>query len=165
MQKIINDASAQVEDPWTLIDSADADLTSAMAQAPVILPLQLWLDNSETLSGNQDVGVWLESDQQPDELKEHLQSIPLVAIHFPAFADGRGYSQARRLRLNFDYKGELRAFGDVLRDQLLFYKRCGFNSFCLRDDSDSENAVQGLNDFSVFYQDAADDIVPPFARH
>lgn len=165
MQKLIKDGVVINDDPWTLIEDSECDLNAALDQSPVILPLSVWLENNDLVAGNSNVGVWLAPDQEPDSLAEHLAAIPLIAIQFPAFADGRGYSHARRLRLNFDYAKEIRAFGDVLRDQLLFYKRCGFTSFCLRDDSNLENALNGLEDFSVFYQDAADQIEPPFRRH
>ena len=165
MKKLIKDGQVQTDDPWTLIEDKECDLSAALESSPVILPLEVWLDNKEQLPDDKQVGVWLDSDQEPDELEGALDTIPLIAINFPSFADGRGYSHARRLRLNFDYKGELRAFGDVLRDQLLFYKRCGFDSFSLRSDSDVENAIEGLQDFDVFYQDAEDQIIPPFSRH
>lgn len=165
MQKLIKDGVVINDDPWTLIEDSECDLDTALQQSPVILPLNTWLENSDLVAGKNDIGVWLAPDQEPDSVAEHLSAIPLIAIQFPAFADGRGYSHARRLRLNFDYTKEIRAFGDVLRDQLLFYKRCGFTSFCLRDDINLESALNGLEDFSVFYQDAADKIEPPFRRH
>jgi len=165
MQKVIKDDVAVAKDEWTLIENSDCDLASEVEKAPIILPLETWLENSASVAENKTIGVWIAADQEPDALAEHLPNIPLIAIQFPAFADGRGYSHARRLRLNLGYKGELRAFGDVLRDQLLFYKRCGFDSFCIREDSNIESALEGLNDFSVFYQDAADNVEPPFKRH
>lgn len=169
MHKLIKDGQIVNDDQWTLIsekpEDQDWDLDQMLTQQPVIIPLELWLANRESLAENAQVGVWLDSDQEPDVLGDDLSSLPIIAINFPGFADGRGYSHARRLRLNFDYKGDIRAFGDVLRDQLLFYKRCGFSSFSLRSDSDAENAIEGLKDFDVFYQDADDDVVPPFAKY
>lgn len=94
-------------------------------------------------------------------MARHLDDFPeLIALDFPAFKDGRCYSHARLLRERYDYQGELRAVGDVLRDQLFFMKRCGIDSFQLRSDKDMEDALNAFNDFSVKYQTAADGAPP-----
>ena len=72
-------------------------------------------------------------------------------MHFPAFTDGRGYSTARLLRQRYGFAGELRAFGDILRDQLFELARCGFDSFVLRDDQDADDALRAFDDFSETY--------------
>ena len=81
----------------------------------------------------------------------------IIALDFPTFKDGRSYSHARLLRERYKYEGELRAIGDVLQDQLFFMKRCGIDSFKVRDDKNIEEALKSFKDFSVRYQAAADD--------
>ena len=79
-------------------------------------------------------------------------ALPLIAVDFPVFSDGRGYSAARLLRERYGFQGELRAIGDVLRDQLYYLAHCGFNAFAVRADRDIEDAFRGLSDFSDNYQ-------------
>ena len=89
---------------------------------PVALPLGDWLQAPTQ-------AVALANTDQPAELKSHLGRLKLIVLHFPKFTDGRAYSQARLLRGRLGYRGELRATGSVLRDQLPFLLRCGFDSF------------------------------------
>ena len=77
-----------------------------------------------------------------------LASLPVVAVQFPSFTDGRGYSQGRILRERMGYTGDLRAMGDILRDQIYLLHRCGFSSFALRADQSPEDALAALKDFS-----------------
>ncbi|MFT4103290.1 MAG: DUF934 domain-containing protein, partial [Burkholderiaceae bacterium] len=102
------------------------------------------------------LGVLLGPADDPDQIADALPRLKLVAIEFPNFTDGRGYSIARLLRQRLRYEGELRAVGDVLRDQLFFYARCGFDTFALRDDQDVDDALRGFEDFSEVYQAAVD---------
>src|SRR5690606_12426030 len=99
-----------------------------------------------------------------EEIAEDLQHFQVVALNFPAFTDGRHYSSARLLRERYGYKGEVRAIGDVLRDQLFLMRRCGFDAFAVRPDRDPYDALLGLKDFSVTYQAASDDPRPLFRR-
>jgi uncharacterized protein (DUF934 family) len=109
------------------------------------------------------IGVLLDSDELPEQIPA-LEQVPLVAINFPKFADGRGYSSARLLRERHGYKGEVRAVGDVLRDQLFYMARCGIDSFALKAGKDIEGALAAFDDFSIAYQAAADDPRPLFRR-
>ena len=84
----------------------------------------------------------------------------MLALEFPNFKDGRSYSHARLLRERFGFRGELRAVGDVLRDQLFFMQRCGIDAFQVREDKDAEDALRGLSGFTVKYQTAADGLPP-----
>ena len=77
-----------------------------------------------------------------------VQTLPIIAVQFPVFTDGRGYSHGKMLRDRLGYTGELRATGDVLRDQIYFLSRCGFSSFALRSDQNPEESLTALNDFS-----------------
>ena len=88
----------------------------------------------------------------------------MITINFPAFADGRGYSLARLLRERHAYQSEIRAVGDVLRDQLFYMKRCGFNAFAIREDRCTEDALNAYNDFSITYQGATDNAEPIYRQ-
>ncbi len=164
MRNLIKDRQLVEDDHWQLLDK-DADASKLTeGDQRYIVPLQLWLAERESLLGNDRYGVWLDADESPEALADDCHQLPLVAINFPVFSDGRGYSYARVLRDEYRYAGELRAVGDVLRDQLQFYARCGFNSFALREDRDAAAALDGLDDFSVSYQAASDDPTPLFRR-
>jgi uncharacterized protein (DUF934 family) len=93
-----------------------------------------------------------------------VNELGVIAVNFPKFADGRGYSIARLLRERLGYKNELRAIGDVLLDQLQFMKRCGFDRFVLRADKNAEEAARCLSFFSQSYQAATDTDLPLFRR-
>ena len=99
-----------------------------------------------------------------DPASVSLESVTRIEISFPKFGDGRGYSIARLLRERHGYRGELRAFGDVGRDQLFYQKRCGFDSFSLAPHRDPEAALAGLATFSVRYQGSVDDPLPLFRK-
>ncbi|NNC54251.1 MAG: DUF934 domain-containing protein [Pseudomonadales bacterium] len=168
MPKLVKEG-AVAEDSWALIDAeADYPADAVAAGEQLILPLAQWLPRRDELLGQAHTGVWLGSKQAPvllfgETLEDESESVefdinqlPLIAIDFPVFSDGRGYSYARQLRERYGYKGELRAIGDVLRDQMYFYKRCGFSSFAVRSDRDAEVAATGIGDFSASYQAARD---------
>jgi uncharacterized protein (DUF934 family) len=102
-----------------------------------------------------EIGVWLAPADDPAPLAADLAHLPVIAIDFPQFTDGRGYSQARLLRERYRYAGELRAIGDVGRDQLYYLAQCGFDGFLLPDGRDAEAALASFNDFSDGYQATA----------
>jgi uncharacterized protein (DUF934 family) len=137
----------------------------------VIVPLPVWLARKDEFAARMSAGslaVWIDSFESPEALVESVgdaNRLPLVAINFPRFADGRGYSFATLLRQRYGYKGELRAIGDVLHDQLFYLKRCGFDAFAVRADRNIEDALRGLNDFSEPYQSAVDQPLPLYRRH
>ena len=110
------------------------------------------------------LGVRLEPEDDIGQLVPHLAKVDLVAIDFPKFADGRGYSKARLLRERYGFKGELRAVGEVLADQLFYMRRCGFDAYELVDGKDVAAALRGLKDFSVTYQAATDEPRPLYRR-
>ncbi len=162
MPKIIKDA-AIVEDSFQVI-ARDADI-SAVSDLPagdLILPLDTYLALQAEL-GDRKVAVWLDSDQAPQALADSLDTVVFVAINFPAFADGRGYSYAYILRMQMSFDGEIRAIGDVLQDQLFYLNRSGFNSFAMREDQNLEQGVERLKDFSQNYQAAVLQREPLFA--
>ncbi len=106
----------------------------------------------------------LEPGDDPAECAERLGAIARVEVNFPKFTDGRGYSIARLLRERYGYRGELRAVGDVLRDQIYYLSRCGFDAFLLREDQDAEEALPACNDFSEAYQASVERPEPLFRR-
>jgi len=161
MGKVIIDG-AIVDNEWARLE-ADA-LEAGLPDGKVIVPLAYWQENRDTLMTRGDVAVWLAPGEEPKDLADDLSALSLVAIHFPAFKDGRGYSYARELRTRFAFKGEVRATGDVLRDQLFYLARCGFNAFEVREDRSIEEALQGLKDFSVTYQGDVNEPRPLYRR-
>ncbi len=163
MQRIIKHNQI-VDETWHLLpkETSFDELTNC---DDYIVPLQMWRDHAHALKARDGgLGIWLDSDQEAEEIGEDVQHFQVIALNFPAFTDGRSYSNARLLRDRYGYKGELRAIGDVLRDQLFFMARCGFDAFVIRADKDPEDALQGLKDFSVTYQGATDQPLPLFRR-
>ncbi len=161
MPNIIKDGNIISDDKWVLVEDSDIGEMASLPEGDLILPLSLFQAWAHELS-DRKVGVWLNSDDSPEAIKEHCPTLPLIAINFPVFADGRGYSYANILRIQYGYQGELRAIGDVLKDQLSFYKRVGFNSFALRDDQNPEEALRHFADFTQPYQAAVDNDKPLF---
>ena len=127
-----------VDDPWRIAAAGEAPPADG---APMIPALADWL-------AAPGPAVWLAPDEAPDALLAQLDRLALIAIHFPVFTDGRGYSLARLLRDRHGYRGELRAIGDVLRDQLYFLHACGFDAFALRADQSPEAAIAALADYT-----------------
>ncbi|MDX1490064.1 MAG: DUF934 domain-containing protein [Pseudohongiellaceae bacterium] len=165
MQKLIKNREI-VQDNWVLLKELDANSDlDASIEGNVIVPLDYYLSHLDSLKGRQSkVAVWLDSHQDPKALKDHLDKLELVAINFPAFADGRGYSIARELSANLKFEGEIRAIGDVLRDQLFYMRRCGFNAFHMREDQDLEASLAVFDTFSDAYQSSVDQPIPLFRR-
>lgn len=160
MQNLIKRGELVANDSWQLLRDAEAEFA---ADDDVILPLARFLQVSN--SGHQGgLAVLLSPDSDPLALQEHLESLSLIAIDFPAFADGRGYSIARTLRERLGYDGELRAVGDVLRDQLSYMAQVGFDAFAIREDRSAAEALDGLADFSEQYQGTVLKPVPLLKR-
>ncbi|ATJ82802.1 DUF934 domain-containing protein [Halomonas beimenensis] len=146
-----------VTDAWALCEAAE----QRPEGRPAIIPLADWQASSK----GEDLAPWLPSDtEMTAELARELEAAPLVAIDFPKFTDGRGYSIARLLRERHGYRGQIRAVGDVLIDQLFYMSRCGFDAFLLREDQLVEDALQALDTFSRSYQPGTDDPEPLFRR-
>jgi len=141
------------------------------ATGKIIVPLTIWQARKQELADRAaqgEVGVWLESFELLEDLLASvadINSLPLIAIHFPRFVDGRGFSLAALLRTRHGYKNELRAIGDVLRDQLFFMHRVGFDAYVIRADRSAEDALASLRDFSSPYQGAVDNPLPVWRRH
>ena len=151
-----------IQDDWILTEHLTDDET--LPEGKLLVPVSLWLARREELLNREHTGVWLDSDEAPGCIDKDVQSLELIAINFPSFTDGRGYSYARTLRQRYNFEGELRAIGDVLIDQLFYLKRCGFDTFALRSDQDVQAACDSLTTFSDSYQAAIDQPTPLFRR-
>ena len=136
-----------VEDDWrTLADDAESD----PGPGDIIVPYAYWQAHRDSLvTRNTRLGVKLAPDEGPELIKEDLAHFDVVALHFPTFRDGRHYSHARLLRERYGYTGELRATGEVLRDQVFFMQRCGFDAFEPDPAHDIEDVLAGFDAFSV----------------
>lgn len=165
MPKLIKDRQI-IDDNFSLLKlNEDGSLPAIPADGDVIVPLAAWLAQKDALlARNGQTGVWIDSHEEVETLGSDAGKFALVAVNFPAFTDGRGFSTARLLRERFGYRGELRAIGDVFKDLLYYMQRCGFNAFAVRADKDIDEALKGLNDFSDGYQVAVDQPVPLFRR-
>jgi len=140
-----------VDDQYTLLREA-ASLADLPDGVPVIVPLALWLERRAALIARGEAGVWLAPAEHPGALADDMHRLPVIAIDFPQFTDGRGYSHARLLRERHRYAGELRAIGDIQRDQLYYLAQCGFDAFAIPDARNAEDAVRGFADFREGYQ-------------
>jgi uncharacterized protein (DUF934 family) len=144
--KITDDVFLRVADDAALPDDA-----------AVLIPAARFLQDPEAvLRRTGKTGVIWPNNRDVDDLVPYLDRLSAVALVFPSFRDGRAYSQARLLRERHHYRGELRATGQVLRDQFVFMLRAGFDSFDVRKQSDAEAFAQAAQRYSVFYQPTGD---------
>src|SRR3954469_4830046 len=153
-----------VADDWKVFRPSPGE-PAVVPAGRVIVPLAVWLDQQTQLARRGNVGIWLAGNDDPAQLSESLALLSLVAVDFPKFTDGRGYSLAYLLRSRFGYRGQLRAIGDVLPDQLFYMKRVGFDAFAVRADKDIRQALRNLKPFTDAYQGSWDNPVPAFRRH
>ncbi len=160
--KIIKERSI-IEDTWLFI-APDSDETR-LPEGKLILPLRLWeACRHKPTCQNRALGVALSSNEVIDDIVESLGTLDVIALEFPSFKDGRHYSSARLLRDRYNYQGEIRAYGDVNRDQLAFMARVGFDAFQLQPGADLESALSAFEDFSVSYQGSHDQPLPLYRR-
>jgi uncharacterized protein (DUF934 family) len=165
MPKLIKDG-AIVDNIWTLMAKPETDVTTVeVASGNIIVPLSVWLAQKNQLQSRTDIGVWLDSDETAEQIGNDAKQLPLIAVNFPLFMDGRAFSTARLLRERYAFKGELRAIGNVIRDQLCYLRRCGVNAFAFSNpDIKLEEALTSLNDFNEYYQASVDQPLPLFRR-
>ena len=168
-EKLIIDGQHHADD-W-LLCAADTtiDALNGFEKENLILPLDCWLEAQDLIKQREGLtGVWLQSHERAESLIAEtgldINDIPLIAVDFPAFSDGRGYTTARTLREVLRYNGQMRAVGDVLRDQLFYMRRCGFNAYAMRNDQDLETSLAAFNDFHEAYQASVDQPLPLFRR-
>ncbi len=147
---------------------ADDRFTAVADEEPipagdVILSLKRFMAEGEALLANRAVGVLLAPGEAVEDLAYDLHRLPVVALAFPKYRDGRGLTSARLLRERYGYKGEVRAVGEVLREQALHMVRCGFDAFAPADGSDPDAwAAAAVRRYRHVYQRAADAREPAF---
>ena len=144
--KISGDAFAHVADDAPIPD-----------EGAILISAARFLEDPEVLSRRAgSTGVIWPNNRDVDDLVPHLDRLAVIALAFPTFRDGRAYSQARLLKERYNYRGELRATGQVLRDQFLFMLRAGFDAFEVKKESDAEAFANTVKRYSVFYQPTGD---------
>lgn len=158
-----------VADDWTVLRLAEGQtaVDIALPAGKVIVPLAVWQARGAELAARAaagTLGVWLSDTEGPEVIAGDLDKFQVIALDFPKFANGRSYSSAALLRTRYGYRGELRAIGDVLRDQMFYLARVGFDAFAVRGDRSIQDALDALNDFSVTYQGSTDQPQPLFRR-
>ena len=150
----------EVENTWLHVETGEAGDTPN----GITVPLEAFLEKTETLlARNTPLGVRLQPDDDPHALAPYLDRLSLIEIEFPKYTDGRGYSTAQLLRRRLGYRGELRAVGQVLRDQLLYMHRSGFDAF-ETERAPLGSATDAMEEFSSFYQPACEGARNVFAR-
>ena len=160
----LNAGAASIVDNEWVFAANDEDLPR---EGKLVVCLSRYLaDRDELQKLNRSIAVRLAPDDDPHELEPYLDSLSLIEVSFPKYVDGRGYSQAQLLRRRLGFSGELRAVGEVLRDQLFYMFRSGFDAFEFEPTSGEADVVtlSAINDFANAYQKAADKRAPLFAR-
>lgn len=148
---LIKDGRAAA-DPFTLVGPDDE-----LPTGDVIVTAERFLADPEGFAARASrLGVVWPNNRRIEELAPHLDRLDLVALVFPKYRDGRAYSQARILRERYRYAGELRATGEILRDQFVFFLRSGFDALEVKKETDAEAFADVMQRYSVFYQPAAD---------
>jgi uncharacterized protein (DUF934 family) len=155
-------------DRWKLLEAVEVGEDGIARDLPdgdVIVPFAAWRSVREALVAREGrVGVWLAQSEEPEGIAGDLGQLDLVAVRFKSFTDGRGYSIGRLLRERYGWRGELRAIGDIQRDQLFYLSRCGFDAFALREGEDPDAALAAFDDFTESYQASVDRPAPLFRR-
>ena len=148
-----NGNPAIADDSWSHV----ADDAALPPDRPATISLERWKAERDGLSGrNLPLGVRLESHERIEEILPDLPRLALIALDFPNLNDGRHFTTARLLRERYRFRGQLRATGQVLRDQIDLMRRCGFDAFELAPGKDAASAAAAFEEISVVYQPAAD---------
>jgi len=157
-----------IEDQWLLLPQAEVDdyllEETKRSLEHVILPLECCLAENNSLPVDNVTAVSISNDTEINLLKPWLDQLSLIVLDFPKFTDGRAYTQAVELRRHYGWQGDIRANGDVLRDQLSHMHRCGFSSFAIREDKDAHQAIKGLAGISILYANSTLEPEPLFRR-
>jgi uncharacterized protein (DUF934 family) len=167
MAQLIKNGAVAV-DAWKVLEINEGDTPASIAlpEGDVIFPLAVWqVRKAEIISTYKRIGLLLQPEDRVEEIAADLDYFIVIAIDFPKFVDGRGYSSASLLRQRYNYQGELRAVGDVLHDQLFFMQRVGFDSYALRDGKNVSYAIDaGFKPFGDAYQASTSQPQPHFRR-
>ncbi len=159
----LTDRGQFVHDEWKLLE-ADAALVVEDIVSPTLIPFSRLNGRMDEVKDRSKIGVWIDTDASEQILADLPLDVPVIGVHFLVFNDGRGFSLARLLREQRGYKGELRAMGNYMPDQLFYLKRCGFDAFMVDSDGPIETMKQALTDFTGSYQAAYDQPLPAFRR-
>ena len=156
-------------DVWQTLGVDPAEDLSILPAGPIIVRVKVAVERIDEVVKRKDpLGLWFAPDDDPADLlppaSRLLPHLTLLAVHFPKFGDGRGFSSGTLLRTRHGFRGELRAFGDIGRDHLFYLARCGFDVFRLADQRDPVDALAAFGDFSLRYQGSVDDPVPLFRK-
>jgi uncharacterized protein (DUF934 family) len=159
MPNIIKD-NAIIDSPLVLVQLTEATIDCSNS----LLPLAFYLAHQAAFAGRTDIGVWLQADEAVEDLAPFVATLAVIALDLPQFGDGRAYSSAALLRQRYGFKGEIRAVGDVRRDQLEQMLRCGINAYALAPGQDEQACLQGLLGFTFNYQASVDRPQPLFRQ-
>lgn len=155
-------------DNWKTLELAEGETPASITlpAGDTLFPLAVWLARKqEIVSTHKRIGLLLQPDERVEDIAGDLDYFIVIAINFPKFVDGRGYSSASLLRQRYHYQGELRAVGDVLHDQLFFMQRVGFDAYALKDGKNAVYALEtGFTSFSDAYQASTSQPQPYFRR-
>ncbi len=143
------DTTDLIKDTWERLDD---DVAIGGQTKVIVSPERLKRDWEELSQLDVEIGVELEPDAIVEDILYALPKLKLVGLQFEVFADGRAFSQAKLLRDRYEFAGDIRAMGDVIRDQLAFMHRCGFSQFEIPDDEDSQLALLAFSEISYGYQ-------------
>lgn len=167
MARIIKNGGI-AEDNWQTLALGEGDSpeTVALPAGEVLFPLAVWLARKDEIAARGGpFGLLLQPDERIEDIAGEIGRFAVIAVNFPKFVDGRGYSTAALLRQRHGYRGELRAVGDILHDQLFYLRRVGFDAFALRADKSADYALErGFATFSESYQASTDQPLPYFRR-
>lgn len=167
MAQLIKDKAVAV-DTWKTLELAAGETpeTVALPAGDIIFPLSVWqARKTEIISTCKRIGLLIQPDERVEDVAGDLEYFIVIAVNFPKFVDGRGYSTASLLRQRYAYQGELRAVGDVLHDQLFYMQRVGFDSYALKDGKNAVHAVnKGFSSFGDTYQASTSQPQPLFRR-
>lgn len=147
--KIIKDKQI-IEDSWLHISDNDE-----IVDGDITLSLARWQKKVTELTDHKgSIGIRLAPSDKVEDISADLVNFNLIALEFPAFTDGRSFSQARLLRSRYGFKGDIRALGSYMPDQVFYLSRVGVNSFQLEKPEEITVALSTMNDFTVKYQDS-----------
>lgn len=159
MQRLLR-AGRLEADPWRYLEAGDA----TPADGCVAVPAATWNSLAIGEADSRRIGVWLNVDDEPETIAPALDRLPLVAIRFPAFNDGRGLSLAVLLRTRFGYRGELRAIGAVHEDLTHYLLRCGFDTILYPEGRNLATALRWSSAMIDYYQSSVVEPLPAFRR-
>lgn len=163
MPKLVKNA-APAEHSWVTLRTKEEIENTDLSSGQWLLPFSEYVESQAEYADATKFGCWLASDADIETVKQHIANVQVIAIDFPAFADGRGFSLARTLREHSDYSGEIRAIGSFILDQVFYLSRCGFDAFEFGDEVELDKVIPFFSTFTETYQAGTDEPQPLFRR-